>query len=312
MKNIKSILFLFCCTALFSACNKELNIDFPDAENQLVVNALINDQEPVTIEISKSLKPGFGPLENAQIVEVETATVELFENNNLVETLSYAKQAGDVLGKYRSSITPKTDHSYSIKVTDPASDLIEASTSIPQPPAVRGVSADTVSTQWEHTRNLVFTFTIDDPEDENYYYFYLDVPIMVIQNSGDTVLYDYYSPLIDLDDQTNKSLYLKDGFIFSDVDFNGTPHIITGAGGVRLRNEMLIEEGLEGYVDIANARLRCYSLTKETYQFFISHSLYLTNQYELYAEPVNVFSNIENGLGVFGGAALVDITIPLN
>ena len=314
MKNIKTTLLTISAALFLIACNKELEIDFPDADQNIVANSIINNREPISIELSQSLRPGLGTLDEIEVKEVTTASIQLFENDALVETLQYSKHPNDVLGKYRSSIIPQLNHSYSLKIMDSDFDLIKGTTTIPQPPKLQNFFGDIISTQWEEIKQLVFSFTIDDPKEENYYYFYIDIPVKAIENSGDTILHLYRSSILDLDDESNKQLYLNNGFVFSDENFNGNHHIITGQASVNLRvNDILQDNDFkDAFVDISNIRLTSFALAKETYQFYISHSLYLTNQYEFYAEPITIFSNIENGLGIFGGTAIAEKIVELN
>ena len=306
MSTLKILVSLIAFTLFLTSCEKELDINFKDDEQKIVVNSLLNDQEAISIEISKSFQPGFGNLEGVQISEVENASVDLFENDILMETLSYSKMTGDVLGKYRSTVVPNPNHRYSIKVMNADEDVIEGQTSLPQLPSISNTLAEEFETSFGITKAFTFSFNLIDSSGEQYYYFYMDIPVMEILSSGDTVLLRHEPLQIGLDDDNNKQLYLKYGFVFSDENFDESDHTISGSADIHLGflDFLRKDDGIEAFVDLSKIRLTIHSLSKETYLFYQSHSLYLTNQYEFYTEPINVFSNIENGLGIFGGAAV--------
>jgi len=50
--------------------------------------------------------------------------------------------------------------------------------------------------------------------------------------------------------------------------------------------------------------IRFYTVSKEFYQYYISLSKHLNAQDEFFMEPVQVYSNIKNGFGIFAGYSI--------
>ena len=86
MKKLKYIIVLFC----FYSCTKEITIAVPNTGKQFVVNGHIENNQPVKILLTRSL-PYFDPLNDNDVLEslVDDALITITNSDGLSETLSY-------------------------------------------------------------------------------------------------------------------------------------------------------------------------------------------------------------------------------
>lgn len=105
MKNTIYILLGF---LLFSACSKEITLNLPDYDSKLVVNGELNTDQIIDFEVSRSL-PIMQVTDSSGYL-IKTATVQVFENGNLLGNANYFS------GRYQLNYKPKAGQSYTIKV----------------------------------------------------------------------------------------------------------------------------------------------------------------------------------------------------
>lgn len=88
--------------------------------------------------------------------------------------------------------------------------------------------------------------------------------------------------------------------VFSDQLFNGRDY------------EFVIESRLRmGELGTNYAVVELQSITKELYYYLKSTMLYRITNQDAYTEPINIYSNVDNGWGIFGGVNSYRHIIPL-
>ncbi|MBT3244333.1 MAG: DUF4249 domain-containing protein [Bacteroidetes bacterium] len=289
------------CLLVFSfvACETTEKIDdFPLRPSQLVVNCFFSEGNIWEFQVSKSLSV----LDNADLKYIDNATIKLFRDDLLIETL--VDQDPD--GWYRtSSNLPEADHKYSIEVSSPDFEKVLLSEDIaPQEVPISDVSIiikDSSFQKWidyegreyyggnvEGSFNILFS---DPANIENYYslsVFYLDS------------VYDYEDPseiqiqkrllyissddsAIENDEDSYNQLLLRD------VLFNGQDYQLKVDF-----NDWNSRKGREYYVELTSLQRAGYFYTK-------SIDDYSRAANDPFAEPVQIFCNIKNGYGIFSG-----------
>ncbi|MBT7464584.1 MAG: DUF4249 domain-containing protein [Bacteroidetes bacterium] len=289
------------CLLVFSfvACETTEKIDdFPLRPSQLVVNCFFSEGNIWEFQVSKSLSV----LDNADLKYIDNATIKLFRDDLLIETL--VDQDPD--GWYRtSSNLPEADHKYSIEVSSPDFEKVLLSEDIaPQEVPISDVSIiikDSSFQKWidyegreyyggnvEGSFNILFS---DPANIENYYslsVFYLDS------------VYDYEDPseiqiqkrllyissddsAIENDEDSYNQLLLRD------VLFNGQDYQLKVDF-----NDWNSRKGREYYVELT-------SLQRAGYFYKKSIDDYSSAANDPFAEPVQIFCNIKNGYGIFSG-----------
>ncbi|HHB52651.1 MAG TPA: DUF4249 domain-containing protein [Saprospiraceae bacterium] len=298
-KSVLGVLFILC----FS-CEQELVIESPLSENKPVLNSIFNSGEPFEVELTTT----FSPYKEIKVVELKDAVVSIFEEDVFKETLSYQTSTDAHLGKYVSNFTPSQGKNYRIKVTAPNYDEVTAKSGVPS--IVHFDKAKIIQNSvWSiNNPDLLrydFSFEINDPLEEDYYYLTISSPIKrQNQQTQEWELYTHQYAEILISNLPDAKLYVNNGLIFTDQSFNGGKFQIKGTATtyVDARGAFDATEGLVKDNSIMEVHL--HHLSKEVYFFYISHATSLLNQGDFYSEPGIIYSNITNGFGIFGGEAI--------
>lgn len=305
-KYIVPVLFLIVLTA----CEKDVIIEVPEAKKQMVVNGLFHQTLPLRVSITESISPYD---ENIDLRDLTGSEVSLYKNADFIEYLTYIKDPGETLGNFYSTIIPQPGNKYRIDISAPGYGHVSALSGLPDPVSLYNEKSNW--TPWgEDTLNVIrfnFEFELDDPPENNYYYLTIGCPLLKPDPAtGEYKIFDYQYAEIYSADIASPQLYLKNGWLFKDVNFNGTRYAISGTATMYVKPccdyapEVIIDKK-ELYVFLEN-------LSKEAWDFHSSYATYLQTQNDFYAEPGSVYSNIHNGLGIFGGSGLTEVRIPVN
>ncbi len=291
------------------ACEKDFDITIKESEKQMVVNGLFNQSAPIQMSITESFSPY---VETVNIRDLTRSEVALLENGSLIENMIYFKHPDEEYGKYYSTSIPKQGNNYRIEITDPVYGRVTANSAIPS----HVIISDSKSnwTPWGEDTLLVirfnFEFILEDPPEDNYYYMSIGCPLLKPNEiTGIYEAFDYQYAEIYTADIARPELYLKNGWLFDDKVFNGAAYTISGTATMYTHpccdfNDDVIIDKSELYVFLEN-------LSNEAYEFHSSYAQRLKVQDDIYSEPGSVYSNINNGVGVFGGVNLTENHIPI-
>ena len=300
MKNtIYIILLVF--IVVFSACEKTEKIDdFPLRPSKLVVNCYFSENNEWQFQVSKSLSV----LDNAELKLIDNATVKLFEGSELLATVSEQNENSWYSIDYN---LPQVGHTYSIEVTSPDFGATLKATDIcPVPVAINKVNLNitdssfytyedydgTIHSYGDITGKFVVNF--DDPAGSDNYY-------QVAVYSMDTMWYDedYFSLqkreiYVSTDDVAisgnGGSNSESRKLLFSDELFNGQSYSIS----MTFNDWFDSQIGKYYYIELE-------SITKAGFLYRKTVEDFSSSQYDMFAEPVQVYSNIDGGFGIFAG-----------
>ena len=321
------------------ACETVVEVDIPKESSKLVVNAFIGTDVPTRVQLtaSKSI------LDNSAIRYISGAEVVLLEEGIPVATLEEVAESNQVPidweGYYASPFIPVADKHYTLQVTKSGYEPVEAQTYIPPAVPIQKVTYDTtVSTYTYQEEDSVITrseinfneiqLTFTDPASEkNYYelqvlqyfmyYIYLldDQGNVVVDNQGNNVIADTVQsvnavsltssdPLLagneDIFDGGEVSAY-GTAFVFSDDFLNGKTYTLKFNIGNTYYSYNNDED--------SNMAISLHTINEEQYQYAVSRELQYENEGNPFAEPVQVYNNIENGYGIFVGYSSDQVTL---
>jgi len=289
MKKITLIALII--TLIFYSCQKKVKIDVPDDGRKLVVNSLFEADSLLTINITKSKHilddtyydtySGFYHIPNAK--------VSLFKNNVFLENLTEIEQ-----GNYKStfSLTDNAEYSISVKVEN-----FEEATSIK---IDKFEFNDYTEGQYGSIMaNFSLEFT-DDGNVENYYllemYIKQEYTIYNEETEEDEMFEERYSLYITPKDLRYKETDYGEGIFFDDNFFNGTKNNFQfSIYSYSFYEDEQTGETKDKYYIYLN------SVSKEYYLYVQSLDKHQYAKDDFFAEPVHVYSNIENGFGIFAG-----------
>ena len=266
------IIFLYSCT-------KEVKIDLPKPETKLVVNSLFTPDSLFTVMISKNIDilKDENPL-------INNAKVELYADNQLLEVLKNTSNG------FYQSLTNKPKHNINYKVIVSATGFnqVSAYDILPSPVKIIETSL-TKNAGCDEEGNKMSSISIkfkDNPKEKNYYKIKVDGFILrsndpVIKCEGDL---DYYP------------CYL----LFKDNLFDGKEYCLNVKFIIPSSNEY-------------NIIIYLSSLSENYYHYQKKLIRHIYNQtpdiWDGSGEPVNMYTNVDNGYGIFAGYCVDSDTI---
>tara|TARA_Y100000994_G_C15666015_1_gene431627 strand:- start:589 stop:1551 length:963 start_codon:yes stop_codon:yes gene_type:complete len=303
------------CLLLFS-CEKVVDLNIAEHTPMLVVNGMLDTDSIPSIFISSSQ----GAFSNNPIPgSILDANVLLYEDNmllgemmldpNYVDTFMilednwYAEINTEEISYYTYDINPKAGSVYSIDVSHTDYESVYATTMIPNNIELIDfniIDNATDTSTYNATLNIVYQ---DNPNQSNYYRIRL-----FLQTEGDSwdeegseyELVRKRYPLI---------LYSNDPSLSQGIPWDG----YTFSGRTALFNDNLfngqekeisfdMEYKLAGIEYGDSLFLQFTSFSEEAYNYFNSIELNRDQFVSPFGtEPVPVFSNVENGIGLFAG-----------
>ena len=305
---MKKILIFLCSILLFSCQDQVVELDIPEHTPFLVVNGLLETDTLMFLHVSNSV----GSFQQGEINSISDANVLLYKNNNFLDTMRvdfnnqefinifedppfWTSDESKPIYYYTHNDFPQPGSTYSIEITHPNFETVYAQTTVPneiQLGELEIVDNSDQSEDYSSTINLSF---FDDPNVNNYYRINLYRNTQYEDESGKIVSKEYPLELFSNDPSFSQGIPL-DGYsfsgrrvFFSDDLFNGAQKEIS------FDFEYKIDYGTKDTIT-----LQLTSFGEEAFNYY--NSMENNNDRffsDIGTEPVPIFSNIENGAGVF-------------
>lgn len=314
------------------SCETVVEVDIPREAPKLVTNSFIGAGEPVAVRVSRSQSV----LDNANIHFIKGAEVVLLEEGTVVATL---EENSEPEGLYTASFAPSAGKNYTLQVSKSGYETIEAVASIPKPIPIQEIDYDTTmfsSTYQDGDTTIVerrvsveeirLTF-VDPPNERNYYEVavsrYFVRPVYQYDEWGNLVFDSLNMPVV-ID--SVQELYPID-LLSDDPLLTGNSDFLEDDGSAYGAYFTFPDDLLEGkrYTLRLRPTNNYYSRTEEEnqyvvflrtiseaqYQYFVSNELQYNNEGNPFAEPAQVYNNIENGFGIFAGHSSDQVVLNL-
>lgn len=305
MKKYFFIIFIF-AIILNTGCEKftqglVIDIELPEHEPVLTPYCFINDTDSNVMVI---LQKSQGALESNETGFIENATVELYKNGTLWNTIPYNSSDTTINnGVYELPMNNAFSDegygdTYELRVSAPDFETTTASQTMPAPVKIErlefnddaGASAGQFGSS-QHNLKVIF----DDPAgEENYYRIQVKSDFLIINpSSGDTIgTSNSYGSGPFTTNPSIESAY-GGGVIITDKLFDGQKYIadlgiFQGIG--------VVGQDVETKV---NLEVILFSITRDEYLYQKSLTTYAASSNSLFAEPTLIHTNMTNGLGVF-------------
>jgi len=242
-------------------------------------------------------------IDTASFQNIEDAIVTIKDDNgSTIETLNYVEN-----GFYIGQTFPQENQTYNLEVTHPNYTNVTSSDSLPSPIIINSIDTSTIVDPINGDR-LQITLDFEDPESAQNYYLietYSVNEYLVIKNS-DTTEYELdtikqFMILTDEVFQNGGSPFRLQG-LFNDLLFNGQNKALELE--IPYDNFSGIEVGYEWSYKTLSVRVYLHNISKSYYYYRTSLELYQSASGNPFAQPVQVYSNIENGFGVFAGSQI--------
>jgi hypothetical protein len=317
MSKIQMVLAVFAATLIVAlsagGCTKFIDFEGEGRPSRLVVNGLMQADSVFTVELSNSL----GYIDTGQIQLLENGLVAVHdEDGNIVDSLQYQGE-----GRYRSTAVAQSGERYTIRAI--AGSFPEAHASDLVPEAIPIFSWDTLTVPGPGSefgeQSLNIFFNIQDPSTQENFY------LLELYSVQDYVI----NPIFDLDGTFlgYDTIYIDDPSSFQYCLVTSDPVLMSEndvfAGEVSLFScSLLFSDRLfngqnrqfavriESFFAASSMELRLTSLSPDYYRYSRTLQRYDYVEGDPFAEPVQVFSNMQgNALGIWGGASISVVKI---
>lgn len=335
MKNSTYLILLFLVFSIQS-CHKELDYEDLDFEPKIVMNGLIYQDSIIEVNVSRTKSI----IEHSEILPfLDNAEVKLFENDVYIEDLSY-----DSLGNYHSTVTAKANTHYRLEAKTDEIETAIASFSLRElkdftlsgihfeitDTTIRfnDISVDSLfagsdvppetDTSLSFIRLKFDIVFVDDAAEENYYSYENfgnfsalmhtsiyssereEITAVLLEDENSTHLsfqnfhdYDKYYP----QGRSTHNGY-REGHYISDELFNGKE--------VHFSLKTFYFTGKTEPVEII-----LYSYPYDFVHFNTTGIRYMNARDNPFSQPINIYSNVENGTGIVCGISVSRQTINL-
>ena len=284
MNRIAIISILATLGLLYSSCVKETTFEAADLSKKIVVNGFAKNSQEIELTVTSDFV-GLG----ASLESLENAQVAIFQNEVFVENLTYAQEPTEVVGKFSASFIPASATNYRVEVSHPDFPTVETSAVMPPEVAIKEASVQSIG---ENSYN--FSFKIKNPAEANYYYlkmYFRNYELDSITQERNYV--SYQSVVIPETAIPNGQIYLDNGYVFRINTARDTEVTITGVA--ELSNTLIQTDDTELYIHLEH-------LSEDAYKYYSSHAINLNiGGLDIFSEPISLFSNVENGYGIFAG-----------
>lgn len=276
MKHLK---FLTIGVLLFLSCTKTVILDF-ETDPKLTFNCILNPDSLITADLSESRSIN----STGEFIFVEGATIELHENETLLGMMT---DMGN--GRYFFNYYPKPGQKYRININKAGFPVSFASTTVP------------FYTKIEYYKKLVnieekkyaITITVHDSINRDYYWY---SSFKISKENGQRIVGSLYSmktsPCIDnfnkvIEPEAEYGYWHE--YMVRITDTNGNNDLL------KFEADHWLNKKYEGYEQILTVDEHYDKYLKTSIQMRL-----LENQLIALNEPVQIYSNVENGYGIFG------------
>jgi len=333
--------YLIIITLIFIiSCEKEIKFNGDEIKTKIVLNGILMPDSVVKINLTESrffLDGESGSYSNnGSFKRIDNATVDLWKDEKIIEKLHNIGE-----GYYIGSYVPQIGDNIRITASHESFDNIECSTEIVAPTPV--ISADTINYREEKhyggyynedgnysidssSYYLAISFdmfiTLKDPKNiPNYYNINLDlkyyfsngteITSQVIYNSDDLV-FQKGNEMNFFDDDN----YLN-STVFNDELFDGKEYKLkiksNNMSGILVENNQYNPDYETNELVGMEISIELQSLSYPYYMYMktIDAKSNLYGFMEIFAEPVQIYTNIKGGIGILGSYSSSFYTIPL-
>jgi hypothetical protein len=262
----------------------------------MVVNGIFQSDTTWRIHVSSSKSV----IDSASFNNVVNASVFIEDDNgNIIDVLAH-----DTNGFYIGNTIPQENFTYNLSIIHPTLDDITSRNEVPS--IINLIGIDTATSYSNGEKYLDLTVNFEDPGSASNYYLVETYVIglgLEIEN-GDTLEseIDTSRAFMLLNDEVfqDGGSPWKDQGLFNDLLFNGQ----TKSLEISIPNNEW-NWGEAGYIwsyRYIGLRFYLYNISQDYYYYRRSLELYNQTSGNPFAQPVQVFSNIQNGFGIFAGA----------
>lgn len=290
----KNIAIIIALSLLIWSCEKKIELDESEIKSRIVVNSLFEANDTMRLSLGESRNILFN--NGGLLPNILTGKAELFDASG--QSIGNFLHEGEG-SYYLPNFTPISDEEYELKIENLGFETVTSKSTIPK--AVSIIKIDTV--RIADYMNISITFK-DNSTQENYYSIAIVAKEKGYFESEPGVFETYYYDngwVCTKDINTFGSADVEgdicsdNSLLIADDNFNGSEYTYT------------IKKYLDESSDTIIVNLK--SVSADLYKYRTTLHTYNEVQGNPFGEPVQVFSNIINGFGIFAGQSVYSDTI---
>ena len=279
-----SHLYIFFLLSLIG-CSTTEEVDIKLNPPKLVINSLFSPDNTWQVSITNTVNIVDDPKYYHFFPPITTALVTLYDqSNNPLETLNFSHNTRS----YHGTTVPEYGEQYTLQVKVNNENSLQAISTVPQQVPIISVEVDSSSFK-SQGEDIEMNVTFKDPAQVENYYLIKIVRYSYDVRNRDTVRSIqnvYYEPV---DPAFQNDFFNGNGSLINDRLFDGKTF------SFRLKTRTYY------YGSTTMVNLVLLAISKEYYEYFTSQSLQQSSGDDPFAQPAIVYSNFENGVGIFAG-----------
>lgn len=284
---------------LFTACETVVEVEMPERDSKLVLNSLFSPDSSIVVTLSASK----GILEAGDLEHVNNGRITVSGSDG-----SYAQVSGTGSGTqpslyyyYHLPLKAKAHVTYTVKASAPGFGAVSATDQLPGSVAIDKTDTSTLRLFDSEEKQVSITFS-DPGNDKNFYetrlYYLVYQP--VYDSTGQVI---GMMPWVgDLPSYISSEGLFSEGIdesVFTDDLFNGRSFTVQLAFDESIYSHFGGDSIPVDFPVFLIAELR--SVSENYYKFTSSYLRYQSSSGDPFAQPVQVFNNVEGGFGIFAG-----------
>lgn len=335
----KQILLTILFGTLLFSCTQQIDFEKDYLTRQIVLNSIINPDSLITVKLFSSIS-----INEGYPVCITDAEIFLYENDVLLEKLesTYTTKKNhwypyesdneyDTTYYYQSKATALVGKEYKLVVNHPQFETLSCKTTIPNPVSIALRDTSYQYQKGKYSKEVMFDFSgeIAEPAPTEDYYrlviwkkvrqksFYYDAEGELISSfveyKGQSYVYSN-DPVFrsETEDANNNLLASSYNYysVFTDRLFNGKNYVLSfntrdsyaAVSGNESSDTITWDSFQEG--EYSQITIELHHITKDTYLYLKSIDVQQGIDHLAFVEPVQVYSNVENGAGIFGSYSI--------
>jgi hypothetical protein len=291
---MKPVLFSLVVVIGLVSCVKEVTLDFRDYQPHLVVNSLLAPDSIMKVNISNSVRSD----KEEVFPPVNDASVEITDGENVFKLIN----RGD--GNYTIPVRPVSGGNYALKVISGEGTTMTASSEIPFSPEIHltPIVED----------NYIQVTILDNPDEKNVYWvgmrgYHVSEKKFIYESyiESNFLLFDDFNRTWSEDRFMRKTYSYHFYARLSDLSFNGRQADFR-IPVYWIKKEDNLHDNYRQYLYIISADPHLDQYMKTA---VVQYELGVIGDMPVFHTPVNIYSNISNGKGIFGSYTICQFDI---
>ena len=301
------VLFIVGIMTSMVSCESFTEFEIPKEPDVIVLGGVFPVNRAMSVTLSRSKHVTVSDINYESILN--NATIEVLEGEIVVDQLIVDTTLESIFlpSRYISStgFQPQAGNNYTIEINAPGFSSASASTVVLKQIAIDAFEFENRIVQISETFfGYPVSMEFDDPEAENNYYRLETVLTVQFEPGGmlenDTTIL-LVSPKLTQGQGFAEDIPLFHGLYFSDIQFKGEKQNMEFIVDASRLRELLNAADDENELTSVSISVILKHITKENYDYGITSDLQKKINDDPFAEPVQVRTNVENGLGIFAG-----------